>query len=99
MLGPARIDAGARQAWIDDTQLELTPIEFDLMYALVRHHGRVLSREQLIEHVWGYDYYGDARVVDVHIGRLRKKIEAIHSGLLPIVTVRGVGYRFEVEPG
>ncbi len=98
-LGPARIDAGARQAWIDDTQLELTPIEFDLMYALVRHHGRVLSREQLIEHVWGYDYYGDARVVDVHIGRLRKKIEAIHSGLLPIVTVRGVGYRFEVEPG
>ncbi len=98
-LGHARIDAGARLVWIDETQVELTPIEFDLLYALARHQGRVLSREQLIEQVWGYDYYGDERVVDVHIGRLRKKIEAVHSGYLPIVTVRGVGYRFEVEPG
>ena len=73
----------------------MTPIEFDLLYALARHPGRVLSRGQLIEHVWGYDYYGDERVVDVHIGRLRKKIEQDTSDPALISTVRGAGYRFE----
>jgi DNA-binding response OmpR family regulator len=63
----------------------------------MRHDGRALSREQLIEQVWGRDYYGDDRVVDVHIGRLRKKIEddATHPTL--IATVWGAGYRFEDE--
>ncbi len=88
----------ARQAWKDDELLDLTPIEFALLYALARHAGRVLSREQLIEHVWGLDYYGDERVVDVHIGRLRKKIEDNPDDPQVIVTARGAGYRFEDAP-
>lgn len=93
-----RIDPEARRVWNDDEPVDLTPIEFDLLYALARHRGRVLSREQLIEHVWGYDYYGDERVVDVHIGHLRKKIEDDPSEPALITTVRGVGYRFEDQP-
>jgi len=99
ILGYVRVDTAARQVWIDEIRLELTPIEFDLILVLARNRNRVLSREQLIEHVWGYDYYGDERVVDVHIGRLRKKIEAVRADVQPIITVRGVGYRFEEEPG
>jgi two-component system alkaline phosphatase synthesis response regulator PhoP len=90
-----RIEPEARRVYTDATPLDLTPIEFDLLYALARHPGRVLSREQLIEQVWGYDYYGDERVVDVHIGRLRKKIEVNPANPVLIVTVRGTGYRFE----
>jgi len=92
-----RIDAAARQVWKDDQSVELTPIEFELLHALARHRGRVLSREQLIEQVWGYDYYGDERVVDVHIGRIRKKVEEDPANPTLIVTVRGAGYRFEDE--
>lgn len=92
-----RIDSGARRAWKDSTEIELTTIEFDLLHALAQHHGHVLSREQLIEHVWGYDYYGDARVADVHIGRIRKKLEDDPANPTLIVTVRGAGYRFEDE--
>jgi two-component system alkaline phosphatase synthesis response regulator PhoP len=90
-----RIEPDARRAWKGDQLLDLTPIEFDLLHALAQHRGRVLSREQLIEQVWGYDYYGDDRVVDVHIGRLRKKIEDDPADPALIATVRGVGYRFE----
>jgi two-component system alkaline phosphatase synthesis response regulator PhoP len=92
-----RLDEEARLAWKDGRPLDLTPIEFDLLHTLMRHDGRALSREQLIEQVWGRDYYGDDRVVDVHIGRLRKKIEddATHPTL--IATVWGAGYRFEDE--
>jgi two-component system alkaline phosphatase synthesis response regulator PhoP len=90
-----RIEPDARRAWKDDQPVELTAIEFDLLYALARHRGRVLSREQLIEQVWGYDYYGEERVVDVHIGHLRKKVEDDPTNPMLITTVRGVGYRFE----
>ncbi len=91
-----RIDPAARKVQIAGRPVDLTPIEFDLLLVLARHHGRVLSREQLIEQVWGYDYYGDDRVVDVHIGRLRKKLNAVSPGVgQRIATVRGVGYRFE----
>jgi two-component system alkaline phosphatase synthesis response regulator PhoP len=90
-----RIDPAARRAWKDDKELVLTPIEFELLHALARHQGRVLSREQLIEHVWGYDYYGDERVVDVHIGRIRKKVEDDPANPTLIATVRTAGYRFE----
>jgi two-component system alkaline phosphatase synthesis response regulator PhoP len=93
-----RIDAGARKVWKDDKLIELTPIEFDLLNALAQHCGRVLSREQLIEHVWGHDYYGDERVADVHIGRLRKKLEDDPANPTLIVTARAAGYRFEDEP-
>jgi two-component system alkaline phosphatase synthesis response regulator PhoP len=93
-----RIDPAAHQAWKDNVPIELTAIEFSLLLALARHRGRVLSREQLIEQVWGYDYYGDERVVDVHMGRLRKKIEDDPDNPSTLVTVRGAGYRFEDEP-
>jgi two-component system alkaline phosphatase synthesis response regulator PhoP len=90
-----RLDSDARLAWKDGEPLDLTPIEFDLLHTLMRHRGRVLSRDQLIEKVWGYDYYSDDRVVDVHIGRLRKKIEDDPSEPSLIATVWGAGYRFE----
>jgi two-component system alkaline phosphatase synthesis response regulator PhoP len=89
-----RIDTGRRQVWVDDRLIELTTTEFDLMKSLAEHRGMVLSREQLLEDVWGYEYYGELRVVDVHIGHIRQKI-----GEEYIVTVRGVGYRFEDEVG
>ncbi len=76
----------------------LTQIEYDLASALARNAGRVLSREQLIEQVWGHDYYGDERIVDVHIGRVRKKIEDDPTEPTLIITVRGAGYRFEDLP-
>ncbi len=85
-----RIDSGSRRAWLDDVEIELTTMEFDLLWALAEHPGKVLSREQLLERVWGYDYYGEIRVVDVHIGHIRRKL-----GEDLIATVRGVGYRFE----
>jgi two-component system alkaline phosphatase synthesis response regulator PhoP len=92
-----RLDIDARTALKDGHPLDLTPIEFDLLHALMRHAGRVLSREQLIEQVWGYAYYGDERVVDVHIGRLRKKIEDDPTEPALIGTVWATGYRFEDE--
>ena len=93
-----RVDVDAHLAWKDEQPIELTPIEFDLLHVLVRNAGRALSREQLIEQVWGYDYYGDDRVVDVHVGRLRTKIEDDPSEPALIATVWGAGYRFEDEP-
>ncbi len=88
-----RIDAGSRQVWTNNELVELTPTEFDLLRILAEHRGRVLSREQLLQHVWGYDFYGEERVVDVHIGHIRQKLGDEQF----IVTVRGVGYRFEDE--
>ena len=92
-----RLDADDRLAWKDGRPLDLTPIEFELLHVLMRYHGRALSREQLIEQVWGYDYYGDERVVDVHIGRLRRKVEDDPANPTAIATVWGAGYRFEDE--
>jgi two-component system, OmpR family, alkaline phosphatase synthesis response regulator PhoP len=85
-----RVDEGAHKAWVDDELLALTAIEFELLLTLMMHHGQVLSREQLLEQVWGTNYYGETRVVDVHIGHIRKKL-----GDRFIETVWGVGYRFE----
>jgi two-component system alkaline phosphatase synthesis response regulator PhoP len=87
-----RLDEGAHKAWLDEELLDLTALEFDLLKTLMRHHGQVLSRQQLLEHVWGTNYYGETRVVDVHIGHIRKKL-----GDRLIETVWGVGYRFEDE--
>ncbi len=88
-----RIDADARRVWVGNHEVELTAVEFDLLRVLAENHGRVLSREQLLEKVWGYEYFGDDRVVDVHVGHIRQKL----GGDDFIVTVRGVGYRFEDE--
>lgn len=89
-----RIDTGRRQVWVDDRLIDLTTTEFDLMKSLAENRGLVLSREQLLEDVWGHEYFGELRVVDVHIGHIRQKI-----GEEYIATVRGVGYRFEDEVG
>ncbi len=86
------IDPAARLVTVDGKPVELTAIEFDLLLALAENRGRVLSREQLLEKVWGTDFYGDTRVVDVHLGHVRQKL-----GREVIATVRGVGYRFEDE--
>jgi len=96
-FGRIRMDIEARQVWKDNQPIDLTAIEFDLLQVLIRHRGRVLSREQLIEQVWGHDFYGETRVVDVHLGHVRKKIEDDTSNPTLIVTVRGVGYRFADE--
>lgn len=88
-----RIDTGARQVTVDDQVIDLTASEFDLLHVLAENHGRVLTREQLLERVWGGSYFGEIRVVDVHLGHVRQKL-----GLPDIIgTVRGVGYRFDDE--
>lgn len=88
------IDKESRRVTVNDSPVELTSIEFDLLYALAENRGRVLSREQLLEKVWGGEYFGEIRVVDVHLGHVRQKL----GGESFIITVRGVGYRFEDEP-
>lgn len=94
-LAGLRIDPDSRRVWKADNPVELTPTEFDLLHVLAVNRGRVLSRDQLIDHVWGNHYYIDERVVDVHIRRLRRKIENDPSESRIVVTVRGTGYRFE----
>jgi two-component system alkaline phosphatase synthesis response regulator PhoP len=89
-----QVDMGARRVVVDGKKVELTAIEFDLLVALAENRGRVMTRQQLLEKVWGYNYFGDTRVVDVHLGHVRQKL----GEDAPIATVRGVGYRFEDEP-
>jgi DNA-binding response OmpR family regulator len=80
----------------DGTELHLTSTEFRLLTDLAAANGRVLSREDLLEHVWGYDYFGDSRLVDVHIRRLRMKIEPDPASPTYLVTVRGTGYKLVI---
>lgn len=87
------IDPDGRDASAGGRTLELTPTEFEVLVALARHPNQTLSREQLIDRVWGADFYGTDRVVDVYVGQVRRKIEAA-AGVNVIATVRGVGYRF-----
>ncbi|MCJ7715886.1 MAG: response regulator transcription factor, partial [Anaerolineales bacterium] len=88
-----KIDKGSRKIWVKDQLIDLTAMEFELLLALAEYPGLVFSREQLLEKVWGHDYYGELRVVDVHIGHIRQKLGDDRF----IDTVRGVGYRFETE--
>ncbi len=88
-----RIDPISRQVWDNDELIELTSTEFDLLLTLAEHRGMVLSREQLLDKVWGGEYFGEIRVVDVHLGHVRQKLGDHHN----ITTVRGIGYRFEKE--
>lgn len=86
-----------REVKINDRIVGLTALEFDLLHFLATRPGRVWRREELIQNVWDYEYVGDQRVVDVHIGQIRKKIEVDLSEPSYIQTVRGVGYKFEVD--
>ena len=90
--GHIRLDAGQRSAWRDGVEVELTAKEFDLMELLLRNPGRVYSRENLLNVVWGYEYIGDYRTVDVHIRRLREKLELDPANPEYIRTKWGVGY-------
>ncbi len=93
--GSLRLDPIARRIHRAGVELQLSHKEFDLLAELMRNQGAVLSRDLILSHVWGYDYYGDSRTVDVHIRWLRQKIEEDPSNPQHIITVRGVGYRFE----
>ncbi len=92
------IDPGRREVTLNEELVNLTALEFDLLHFLACHPGRVVRRSELIQEVWEYDYVGDQRVVDVHIGQIRKKIEVDSSQPSLIQTVRGVGYKFEAPP-
>jgi two-component system alkaline phosphatase synthesis response regulator PhoP len=89
-----QIDPERREVWREGSQIDLTPREFDLLYALADQPGRVFNRDQLLERVWGHDFAGIDRVVDVHIGLLRRKLEDDPANPAIIQTVRGVGYKF-----
>ncbi len=93
--GDLSLDLIGRKAYHGEQELRLSHKEFDLLAALIRNMGTALSRERLLQQVWGYDYPGDTRTVDVHIRWLREKIEDDAADPQRIVTVRGVGYRFE----
>lgn len=93
--GNLQMDLIARRAQLGGEELRLTHKEFDLLAELIRNQGMVLSRDLLLEKIWGYDFLGDSRTVDVHIRWLRQKIEPEPSLPQRIVTVRGIGYRFD----
>jgi DNA-binding response OmpR family regulator len=87
--GHLLVDAGRREVKIGDQEVQLAPKEFDLLWELLDHRGLVLTRDQLLERVWGYTFAGDTRTVDVHVRQLRRKL----GDASPIVTVWGVGYK------
>ncbi len=92
LFGPMRLDPDARKVWLDDVELDLTRTEFDLLESLTSAPKRAFTRRQLIDAVWGSDWYGDEHIVDVHVGHLRKKLEDDAAAPRFIRTVRGVGY-------
>lgn len=87
------VDAGRREVYVGDEEIHLAPKEFDLLWELLDHRGIVLTRDQLLERVWGYTFAGDTRTVDVHVRQIRRKL----GDASPIVTVWGVGYKVASE--
>jgi DNA-binding response OmpR family regulator len=87
--GELLVDSGRREAFVGEQEVQLAPKEFDLLWELLDHRGLVLTRDQLLERVWGYTFAGDTRTVDVHVRQLRRKL----GDASPIVTVWGVGYK------
>jgi DNA-binding response OmpR family regulator len=96
-FGGLRIHIPARRVEVNGQKVTLTAKEFDLLVTLAKSPDRVFTRESLLDQVWGYTYLGDGRTVDVHVGTLRKKIEAVPGAPHHIKTVWGVGYKFEPE--
>ena len=97
-LGPLRVDTTGRTVTRDGVEVALTRTEFDLLAELAHHPGQVFTREVLLDRVWGYDYLGDSRLVDVAIGRLRAKVEEDPANPSLVLTVRGAGYK-AARPG
>lgn len=93
-IGPVRIDLDGRQVYCRNQEVELQPKQFELLKYLMQNRGTVLTRDQLLQNVWGYDYVGDTRTVDVHVRWLREKLEEDPANPRLIQTVRGVGYCF-----
>ena len=91
-----RINLTNYELEVDNTQIDTPPKELELVYHLASNPNRVYTRDQLLDEVWGFDYYGDSRTVDVHIKRLREKLEGV-SDMWSLKTVWGVGYKFEIK--
>ncbi|MBJ7260581.1 MAG: response regulator transcription factor [Acidimicrobiia bacterium] len=94
-VGAIRLDAARHEVFVNDELTPLTRKEFELLEFFLLNADRVLTRDQLIDRVWGSDYYGDTKTLDVHVKRLRAKIEAEPANPERLITVRGVGYRYE----
>jgi two-component system response regulator RegX3 len=98
-VGDVRIDAARHEVYVRGEPVQLPLKEFELLELLVTNAGRVLTRDVLIDRIWGPNYFGDTKTLDVHIKRLRAKVETDPGAPSRIVTVRGVGYRYERPPG
>ena len=94
-FGNLRIDESRHEVSLAENPINLKPKEYDLLLYLAHHRGHILSREQILEEVWGWDYFGDSRTVDVHVRWLREKIESDPAKPNRIITIRSAGYRFE----
>ncbi|MDR3359063.1 MAG: response regulator transcription factor [Bifidobacteriaceae bacterium] len=94
-VGGVRLDPERHRVWVDGAEVTLPLREFSLLEELMEHAGRVLTRSQLLDRVWGSDFFGDTKTLDVHIRRLRSRIESNPGSPRRLVTVRGLGYRFE----
>ncbi|MDY0322817.1 MAG: response regulator transcription factor [Candidatus Carbobacillus sp.] len=97
-IGELEIDLLRYEVLRGGEAIDLTPKEYDLLFYMARHRGKVLSREQLLNHVWNYDFMGDSRIVDVHVSHLREKLERDPKQPKYIKTVRGLGYKLEDRP-
>jgi DNA-binding response OmpR family regulator len=98
-VGGLVLDPTTHEVKLNGRLIDLTTKEFDLLQLLLGHPSRVFTRDFLLEHIWGYDYFGSTRTVDMHISRLREKIEDDPNNPTFITTVRGVGYKLKKDPG
>ena len=98
-VGGLVLDPTTHEVMLNGRLIDLTTKEFDLLQLLLGHPSRVFTRDFLLEHIWGYDYFGSTRTVDMHISRLREKIEDDPNNPTYITTVRGVGYKLKKDPG
>ncbi|TMI87283.1 MAG: response regulator transcription factor [Bacillati bacterium ANGP1] len=98
-IGGLALDPTTHEVRLSGRPVGLTTKEFDLLHLLMGHPNRVFTRDFLLEHIWGYDYFGSTRTVDMHISRLREKIEDDPNSPTYIATVRGVGYKLKKDPG
>jgi DNA-binding response OmpR family regulator len=98
VAGDLRFDPGARRAWRDEVQVDLTAREMALLEFLLRHRGEVVSKRDILEHVWDYDFEGDPNIVEVYVGHLRNKLDR-PFGRTAFETVRGAGYRLASDGG